>query len=715
MSDLDLKASNIVETSPAESEEEWNRVSLPETILFYGGSSNWNNWRRSVGEKICLDDQAKKHLISLSSLNDFNLSGMDLRGYDFSGKTPKTMVGADFTGSLLNDAIFTRADLRKARFKQADLTGADFSETRLSGAVLDEETIFDHLKPAENVTVGINGIYVKRKKRGIDEESESAALMTLIPAGDSMKGHNSEAVLENLKHARQLNSASILSVTVVTVILAFPTIQEIQVPVIGLKLPVGWLSIIAQVISLVYQFLVLNHIKDAADGAKYLRTREDAMKIAMFPWGISNYPGKQPQLPRNVREPVKTFIAWWPWYSNKLNRLATSFHPLLFLFGGFVYLVRHWEKYSQFSLISQPFMHSVTLCLKPVLFILCSLPLLLFSCLVYRESRRFLRPIVFDADAEKATTNEMTSLAKSIEEQLRVTKRLASLVETAIPRYPNLVDRFYDRLPGGVEIPMRLIPAGVFQMGSEEDETEKPIHKVVLREFWMSDYPVTQQLWVAVMGRLPEKLKDRNFINPRYPVIFVSWNDAAAFCRKLNDLLALTDEFGYRLPSEAEWEYAARAGNAGLYCFGSDSWKLSHYAWFKENSYKDVTSIDKNSITVKKSGLQLVAEKMPNKFGLYDVHGNVWEWCLDNWHDSYKGAPKDGTAWEEEDLTLNRVLRGGGWKSCKQLCRSSYRNCNASGEGGHDLGFRLSRTLPSALLPSVATQKAESGENEGRA
>jgi hypothetical protein len=116
------------------------------------------------------------------------------------------------------------------------------------------------------------------------EESESAALMTMIPAGDSMKGHSSEAVLENLKHARQLNTASILLVSIVTTILVFRmTDGEVKLPVLELKLPVGKLSIVAQLIVLVYQFLVLGHIREAADGAKYLRTREDAMKVGSFP------------------------------------------------------------------------------------------------------------------------------------------------------------------------------------------------------------------------------------------------------------------------------------------------------------------------------------------------------------------------------------------------------------------------------------------------
>jgi formylglycine-generating enzyme required for sulfatase activity len=192
--------------------------------------------------------------------------------------------------------------------------------------------------------------------------------------------------------------------------------------------------------------------------------------------------------------------------------------------------------------------------------------LFVFSWLVYRESCRFRRPIIFDAEAEKAPRNDLASLAESV-------KQLASFIETAVPRYANQGDRLTDRLPGGVEISMRRIPAGYFEMGSDESDpkNEKPSHKVVLREFWMAEHTVTQRLWAAVMNGLPNELTDSKFINPRYPVIFVSWEDAVRFCQTLNNILGLTEQYGYRLPTEAEWEYAARAGTTTDYGFEGDA------------------------------------------------------------------------------------------------------------------------------------------------
>jgi formylglycine-generating enzyme required for sulfatase activity len=700
----------------------WKIVSLHNFYLQLGGSSIWNYWRKFAGEKIRLDDSGKEHVLHLSSLRGFNLSGMDLSGYELKGKD---LVEADFTGSLLKGTIFTGSDLRRAKFNGADLSDADFSDTRLSGAVLDEETRFEAIKSNSQVTVGINGIYVRRTSWKMGEESESAALMTLIPAGDSMKGHSSEAVLENLKHARQLNTTSILLVSIVTTILVFQEAKGkpedngiVKLPVLELMLPIGTLSILAQIIALVYQFLVLSHIREAADGAKYLQTREDAMKVGSFPWGISNYsgkkpgidwnareffrtfnawwtwfsnemkvgsfpwgisnyPGKKPDFAGNAREIFRSFNGWWPWFSNELNRAATAFHPILFLVGGGFYFYQHRERYGSIS----------PLLFKPAIFLLLIVFLFVFSSLVYRESCRFRRPIVFDAEAEKAPRSDLASLAESVAEQLKVTKRLASFIETAVPRYANRGDRLSDRLPGGAEIAMRRIPAGYFEMGSDEsgEKNEKPSHKVGLREFWMAEHTVTQQLWEAVMGSRPDQLNESGFINPRYPVIFVSWEDAVRFCQTLNDVLGLTEQYGYRLPTEAEWEYAARAGTTTDYGFKGAAAELGEYAWYRDNS---------------EGHPQVVCQKLPNGFGLYDMHGNVWEWCQDHYQDNYQGAPVDGSAWKDGDKAAPRVFRGGSWAADATSCHSARRRWSTLGKAFYDLGFRLSRTLPSALLPS---------------
>jgi hypothetical protein len=670
-------------------DDEWKTVSLSPEVTVFGGASSWNSWRKEAGEKIRLDDHGKDFVQRKSSLRGFNLSGMNLSEYDLKGKDlVKThftgsvlnraiLTDSDFTGSMLKGADLTGSDLRRAKFNGADLTGADFSDTRLSGAVLDEETRFEDIKANSQVAVGSNGIYVKRKSREMGEESESAALMTMIPAGDSMKGNSSEAVLENLKHARQLNTTSILLVSIVTTILIFQEAKGkpedngiVKLPVLELMLPVGTLSILAQLIALVYQFLVLSHIREAADGAKYLRTKEDAMKVGSFPWGISSYPGKKPAaFAWNARELVRTFNGWWPWFSNELNRAATAFHPILFLVGGGFYFYQHRERYGSIS----------PLLIKPAIFLLLMVFLFVFSWLVYRESCRFRRPIVFDAEAEKAPRSDLANLAESV-------KQLVSFIETAVPRYANPGDRLSDRLPGGVVIAMRRIPAGYFQMGSNESDrkNERPSHKVVLGEFWMAEHTVTQRLWVAVMKSLPNELTDSKFINPYYPVIFVSWEDTVTFCQKLNELLGLTEQYGYRLPTEAEWEYAARAGTTTDYGFEGDASVLGEYAWYRENAG---------------GHLQIVGQKRPNSFGLYDMHGNVWEWCQDHYHPNYKGAPLNGSAWEDDDRAADRVVRGGSRNSIAVNCRSAYRDWYTPGHRRDDLGFRLSRTLPSALLP----------------
>ena len=651
-------------------ETEYPEVELSKDFLIWQFTSDWNAWRDENPGKIRLNEQGREVLLKLKSLSDFNFSNMDLSNYDLSNREA---IGADFSNALLTGANLAGTDLRRA-----NLTNAQIVDARLSGAVLDEETIFDQIKTNKNVTIGINGIYVRRETPEVGEEVESAALMTLVPSGNSMKGHSCEAVLENLKHARQLHTASILLVTVVTVIMIFPKLKGLKMPVLDLELSVGYIAIISQIISIVYQFLVLNHIRDAADGAKYLRTREDAMKIAMFPWGISNYPGVKPNITRQPRKLLANFDEWWPWFSNELNRAVTSFHSMLFLLGGLIYFSQFWWKYNPFE-IDQFNKQTVALYLKPVTFLICSALLLLFSRLIYKEARRFIRPIVFDAQAEKAPKSELAGLAASVEEQLQVTKRLASLIETAIPRYPNLVDRFYDRLPGGVEIGMLLIPAGEFDMGPEKKENEKSDHHVTLREFWMSETQVTQRLWTAVMGRLPDLLTKKEYINPLYPVVNVSWNDATEFCRHLNYKLGLTEQYGYRLPTEAEWEYAARAGTKTIFSFGDDEKDLENYGWFKGNSGGHP---------------QVVGQKLPNPFGLYDMHGNVWEWCQDQYQGNYDGAPRDGSAREDGDIASNRVIRGGGWHDLAFDCRSADRNGLAPGLRYAALGFRLSRTLP---------------------
>jgi len=215
-----------------------------------------------------------------------------------------------------------------------------------------------------------------------------------------------------------------------------------------------------------------------------------------------------------------------------------------------------------------------------------------------------------------------------------------------------------------------LIPAGEFYMGSEEYDEEKPVHKVKINNpFYLCTYPVTQREWEAVMDDNPSRFKGDDL-----PVEWFSWSDVQEFIRKLNEMEG-TDK--YRLPSEAEWEYACRAGTTTRYSFGDDESKLGDYGWYVDNSDNKTHP---------------VGQKEHNPWGLYDMHGNVWEWVQDEWHVSYDGAPTDGSAWEVGDGAI-RVARGGGWSCNTRGCRSAVRNLNDPRYRGGDLGFRLLQEL----------------------
>ena len=227
-------------------------------------------------------------------------------------------------------------------------------------------------------------------------------------------------------------------------------------------------------------------------------------------------------------------------------------------------------------------------------------------------------------------------------------------------------------LGNNVKLEMVTIPAGSFTMGSDESDYdyEKPQHQVKLQEFYLGKYPVTQEQYQAIMGNNPSKFKD----NPKNPVENVSWNDAQSFCQKLNQKTGKK----YRLPTEAEWEYACRAGTQTRYYFGDDEKQLGEYAWFDKNS---------------DSKTHPVGQKKPNNWGLHDMSGNVWEWCEDPWHDSYANKPEDiknsgSSIWSDSNESRH-ILRGGSWNLNSRFCRSADRSRNDAGYGYNYLGFRL--------------------------
>jgi formylglycine-generating enzyme len=241
-------------------------------------------------------------------------------------------------------------------------------------------------------------------------------------------------------------------------------------------------------------------------------------------------------------------------------------------------------------------------------------------------------------------------------------KSKTPMQEKCIP-VPTPVTRTV-RLADGKEIQFEMIdlPGGEFKMGGTENSDEKPVHSVKLLPFSIGKYQVTQAQWQAVMGRNPS-----HFRGEMRPVENVSWNDAHEFLKKIGS--------GYRLPTEAEWEYAARAGTTTEYSFGDDTSKLGEYAWFTENAEGETHP---------------VGRKKPNLFGLYDIHGNVWEWVEDQYHENYLGAPTDGSAWLTGDKSTNRVLRGGSWNfNLTSSLRSAYRFNYRSSNRKNYVGVRI--------------------------
>ena len=226
------------------------------------------------------------------------------------------------------------------------------------------------------------------------------------------------------------------------------------------------------------------------------------------------------------------------------------------------------------------------------------------------------------------------------------------------------------------------IPGGTFSMGSKKgDRDEKPVHLVKIKAFHIMTTEVTQGMWEEVMGS--SVWDQRNKTNPDFslrgegfnnPMYYVSWKDVQSFIRNLNQR---DPGKNYRLPSEAEWEYACRAGKSTKFCNGDSKSDLKVVGWFDDNSSNKTRQ---------------VGQKQPNGWGLYDMHGNVWEWCEDRWHENYDNAPNDGSAWVTGSDT-RRILRGGAWDRPWKICQSTLRNGVDSDLRSSNWGFRLVRSL----------------------
>src|SRR5215471_18014647 len=227
---------------------------------------------------------------------------------------------------------------------------------------------------------------------------------------------------------------------------------------------------------------------------------------------------------------------------------------------------------------------------------------------------------------------------------------------------------------------MIVVPAGKFTMGSPESEKDRsgdegPQHEVTIaKPFAVGKPDVTFAEWdICVATGACPKVPDKGWGRGDRPVIEVNWDDAKGYVTWLKRMTGKD----YRLLSEAEWEYAARAANPGRWSFGDNEAQLGDYAWFNRNS--DVKT-------------QPVAKKKPNAFGLYDMHGNVWQWVEDPYHDSYAGAPSDGSVWDQGADANRRVVRGGSRGNIPRYLRSAVRDGYAALNRYNDLGFRVGRT-----------------------
>ena len=261
------------------------------------------------------------------------------------------------------------------------------------------------------------------------------------------------------------------------------------------------------------------------------------------------------------------------------------------------------------------------------------------------------------------------------------------------------------------------IPAGSFMMGAGDkgfsweqpvqgqegtpsvqwdSSWEQPVHPVHIDyDFFMSKFEITQAQWLALMGNWPDSTKIPNAVygqGDNHPAYFISWNDCQDFIDVLNQLGQRT----FRLPSEAEWEYACRAKTKTSYYFGNSEscgqdcedcragvlpGNRSDYMWYCGNN---------NILGSPGFGAKEVGRKLPNSFGLFDMHGNVYERCQDTWHVNYQSAPSDGSAWESlPGSAIGRVIRGGSWDNKARYCRSTVRNWDRQDSRVNFIGFRI--------------------------
>ncbi|MEB3220316.1 MAG: bifunctional serine/threonine-protein kinase/formylglycine-generating enzyme family protein [Nostocales cyanobacterium 94392] len=294
-------------------------------------------------------------------------------------------------------------------------------------------------------------------------------------------------------------------------------------------------------------------------------------------------------------------------------------------------------------------------------------------------------------DATHVSVANGTNFSLSGEEQAHPLQKFEFDTIT-VDKYAKIVNRdrhqaeyFVEELDNGINLEMVYLCGGTFMMGSPEFQgydSEHPQHFVTIKPLFMSKFAITQAQWLAV-AKLPQVEHSLNpepsyFKGDLHPVEQISWHEAVEFCIRLSKYTGKE----YRLPSEAEWEYACRANTITPFHFGDtiSSDLVNHdgnytYALAPKGKYRQ--------------GTTPVASFPPNALGLYDMHGNVWEWCADSWHDSYDNAPCDGRVWHEEGDNNLRVMRGGSWFNVPRFCRSALRYKGESTLRDVFIGFRI--------------------------
>ena len=260
-----------------------------------------------------------------------------------------------------------------------------------------------------------------------------------------------------------------------------------------------------------------------------------------------------------------------------------------------------------------------------------------------------------------------------------------------IKREQSVVEYLTFDLGNGINLDLVAIPGGQFMMGAPEGEKyskkrQRPQHSVTIQPFLMGKFPVTQAIWRAV-SNLPRIDRDLNsepsqFKGDNLPVERISWYDAVEFCQRLSKQTGSE----YRLPSEAEWEYASRARTTTPYHFGETiTSELANYDGTSTYADEPLGKYRRKTTPV--------GSFPPNAFGLYDLHGLVWEWCRDDWHENYQDAPDDGSAWLSRGRET-KVIRGGCWNTYPHNCRCASRSYDTRDVRSEIIGFRVVSVIP---------------------